>query len=292
MRGRSALAMAFGVVAAASSGCAPQDTSDPTASPLTEPDPAFLPSVAGACPGFAPGSNLFSPPGMAPREALVWAAEGAGDGPLVFFWHGAGGSPDEAPYVLGSEVIAAIEAAGGLVVAPYHDPNAGELPWYLALGGQFDQDLRLADEVLACAREVRGVDLHHVHSVGFSAGAMHNEQFAARRSGYLASIVAYSGAQIGVPPVQDPRNHYPAMLFAGGDSDVVGLDFAASTRSYRQWLTDEGHFSVLCDHGHGHTVPTDGRASAWQFLADHPFGASPEPYAAALPADFPAYCSL
>ncbi|MBI4955911.1 MAG: hypothetical protein HY908_28080 [Myxococcales bacterium] len=289
---RLRIGAALGALGAACGGSSTDGAGAASAVPLTEPDPAFLPAATGSCPSFAPGSNVFSPAGTAPRETLVWATAGAGDGPLVFFWHGAGGSPDEAPYVLGDDALAAILDLGGAVVAPYHDPDAGDLPWYLALGGQFDQDLRVADEVLACARATRGVDLRHVHSVGFSAGAMHTEQFAARRSGYLASVVAYSGAQIGVPPIQDPRNRYPALLFVGGPSDVVGVSFAAATASYRQWLAAEGHFSVLCDHGLGHTVPSDGRAGAWRFLADHPFGASPEPYAGGLPAAFPSYCAL
>lgn len=33
----------------------------------------------------------------------------------------------------------------------------------------------------------------------------------------------------------------------------------------------------------GHTAPSSGRASAGQFIEDHPFGVKPEPYAAALP---------
>lgn len=35
--------------------------------------------------------------------------------------------------------------------------------------------------------------------------------------------------------------------------------------------------------GMGHTAPSSGRASAGQFIEDHPFGVKPEPYAAALP---------
>ena len=119
------------------------------------------------------------------------------------------------------------------------------------------------------------------------------EQFAARRSGYLASIVAYSGARLGtVVEEQLPANKYPAMLFHGGPNDTVVVNFAEQQNKYHEALTAEGHFSFICDHGKGHTVPSDGRAAAWQFLQDHPYGTQPEPYLGGLPVGFPSYCSL
>jgi predicted esterase len=261
--------------------------------PHTEPLPQFVPKATGACPGFTQGKNTFTADGIS-RDALVWidpAKAAELDGPLVFFWHGAGGNPSEASYALGS-ALGEITSMGGVVVAPYHDPASSILPWYLCLGGTDETDLRIADEVLACAIQTIGVDMRRIHSVGFSAGAMNTEQFAARRSGYLASVVAYSGARLGVVEEQDPSNKYPAMLLHGGPNDMVVVNFEDAQEKYHDDLTAEGHFSFLCNHGKGHTVPADARASAWQFLQDHPFGATPEPYAGGLPAGFPSYCSL
>ncbi|MFO0762824.1 MAG: hypothetical protein U0359_40680 [Byssovorax sp.] len=257
-----------------------------------EPDEKFIPKPTGTCPEFVTGKASVTFKGKS-RDIEIWATDAAKtlDGPLVFFWHGAGGSPKEASYALG-KAVAAINALGGVVVAPYHDPAAGQLPWYLCLGGDVEDDLLVADEVLGCAIEKVGIDKRHIHSVGFSAGAMNTEQFAARRSGYLASIVAYSGARLGVPPVQDESNKYPAMLFYGGPSDQVIINFATATKSYYDDLTMEGHFAFTCNHNKGHTVPTDGRDAAWQFLQDHPFGVSPEPYEKGLPMGFPSYCTL
>ncbi|APR75457.1 Hypothetical protein A7982_00803 [Minicystis rosea] len=259
----------------------------------TTPSAALVPKATGPCPEFTEGKQTFSPDGVA-RDALVWidpAKAAAQDGPLVFFWHGAGGDPSEATYALGP-ALAAIKDMGGVVVAPYHDPASTLLPWYLCLGGSDEGDLRVADEALACAIEKVGVDMRRIHSVGFSAGAMNTEQFAVRRSGYLASIVAYSGARVGAVEEQDPENKYPAMLFYGGPNDIVVTNFDDGAHNYHDLLTEEGHFSFLCNHGKGHTVPSDGRASAWQFLQDHPFGTQPEPYEKGLPAGFPSYCSL
>ncbi len=258
-----------------------------------EPEAQFIPKVTGSCPEFAKGKATFDPGGK-PRDVQMWIGDAAKtlDGPLVFFWHGAGGSPTEASFVLGS-AIDEITALGGVVVAPYHDPGSGLLPWFLALGGTAENDLLVADEVVACAIAKVGIDRRRIHSVGFSAGAMHTTQFAVRRSGYLASIVAYSPARLGTPPdPQDGKNKYPAMLLYGGDKDTQVISFAETTRKYHGDLTAEGHFSVLCNHGGGHTVPSSARPSAWKFLEDHPFKASPEPYAKTLPESFPKYCAL
>ena len=269
------------------------DAGADAAPPRTTPDPQFLPKATGACPAFTSGKNTFAPAGIAPRDVLlsIGAEADASDGPLVFFWHGTGGDPSDAIGALGP-AIAGVTAEGGIVAAPYHDPASGELPWFQAIGGDRDDDLRVADEILACAIAVKGVDLRRIHSVGFSAGAMNTAQFALRRSGYVASIVLYSGAQIDEVDPEDATNEYAAMLFYGGPSDQVVVDFDDASHAYHDWLTANGHFSFLCDHGRGHTVPSDGRASAWQFLQDHPFGVHPEPYAAALPAGFPSYCGL
>lgn len=279
--------------AGGTSGSGGADAAGGTVSHPTTPRAEFIPEATGPCPALTKGTVTFSPDGVA-RDVLLWidpAKAKAGDGPLVFFWHGVGGDPSEASYALGS-ALSAVTDMGGVVAAPYPGPGGTILPWALCLGGNDESDLRLADEVLACAASTVGIDLRRIYSVGFSAGAMHTEQFAARRSGYLAAIVAYSGARLGSPDEQDPTNLYPAMLFHGGPQDQVSVNFATSTETYYQTLVSEGHFAFICSHGLGHTVPSNGRAPAWQFLQDHPFGVTPEPYAEGLPAEFPSYCTL
>jgi hypothetical protein len=82
------------------------------------------------------------------------------------------------------------------------------------------------------------------------------------------------------------------MLFYGGANDMVIINFADQTMAYHDWMTMNGHFSFMCNHNMGHTVPATGVDSAYQFLQDHPFGTYPDPYAKALPSGFPSYCSL
>lgn len=257
------------------------------------PNVEFLPKATSECPVLAAGMVSVKPDGNA-RDVQIWMGDEAKaqEGPIVFFWHGAGGSPKDAVYALSQPVIDEIVAAGGIVAAPVHDPAAGQLPWFLSLGGTNEADLRVMDEVLACAIEQVGVDQRHIHSVGFSAGAMNTTQVGWRRSGYIASVVTFSGAQIGDSPDQDPTNLFPVMAFHGGASDVVIIKFQENTEKYVQGMKDAGHFGFICDHGKGHTVPSTGRVPAWQFLKDHPFGVQPEPYEKALPPGFPAYCTL
>ncbi len=259
----------------------------------TEP---VLPTATGACPDFFAGDTItVAPAGVAPRDARVWITDAARDldGPLVFYWHGAGGSPSEAPYALSTATVEAITALGGLVVAATHDPNAGDFPWYLTAGSE-ENDLLVADEILACAIAEVGVDPTHVHSVGFSAGALHNAQMGIRRASWLASYAVYSGGVIARRriPTDAPNARPAALLFHGGPSDVVLTRFDEATATYRGMLDAMGWFSVVCDHGGGHTVPpAAGVASAWTFFSDHPYGSYPSPYEAGLPSGFYDACA-
>ncbi len=258
---------------------------------------ATLPSATGMCPAMdTSGMVTVTPTGLAARQAQIWVGpeSATADGPVVFFWHGAGGSPTEAPYALG-EAVAAITGAGGIVIAPVHDPAAGSFPWFLTAGGSREDDLVVADELLACAESSIGIDDAHVHAVGFSAGALNTTQMSFRRSSYVASVVVYSGGLISAraPRSDAPDARFAAMILFGGERDEVVINFANASRNYHDYLgANPGYFGFLCDHGMGHTVPSAARASAWQFLQDHPFGMHPHAYEEGLPEGFYSPCSL
>lgn len=255
-----------------------------------------LPAPTRPCPEIVDGTVEFHPEGASgPRDVRIWIdpeAAAQADGPVVFYWHGTGGQPDEALYGIGELGVQEILDAGGLVIAPTHDPMAGIFPWFLVLGEQLD-DLLIADEALACAREQVGVDARRIYTLGFSAGGLHTAQMSIRRSGYLSAAVPYSGGLIfgKMPEYQDPENKFAAMIFHGGASDVVVVGFKQASEDYAAYLDSSGRFNFLCDHGGGHQIP-DAQDSVVQFLFDHPWGTAPEPYAQGLPADFPGYCAL
>ena len=259
----------------------------------TEPLAERMPKASGSCPTLEDGYVTFAPEGVAPRRVRLWLdPQVTTPGPLVFYWHGMGSEPEEAPYGLGKDGLDALLAKGGILAAPEHDPAAGQFPWFLTLGAGRDDDLRVADEVLACIDAVRGVDKRRIHSLGFSAGALQTTQLSYRRSGYIASVVTYSGGKIGYPDDQDPSNPFAAMIFHGGPKDVVITKFAQISEAYHEDLKSTGRFSFVCDHGLGHKVPMDARPAVARFFEDHPFGTAPSPYAKGLPEGTPAYCSL
>jgi poly(3-hydroxybutyrate) depolymerase len=197
----------------------------------------------------------------------------------------------EAAYGLGAGTLQAIQDAGGIVVAPYHDAAAGQWPWYLVSGTQED-NLLVADEILACALAGPGVDTRRIHTIGMSAGGLQATQMSLRRASYLASVVIYSGGLgYGMPPNADPTNHFAAMIFHGGAEDVVQISFQETSQRYYDLLVGDGHYALLCDHGLGHMIPTDAAPAVRQFFADHPYGVDPSPWATERPAVVPSYCT-
>jgi hypothetical protein len=125
------------------------------------------------------------------------------------------------------------------------------------------------------------------------------------RSGYVASVIVYSGgASFGAGASQDPSN-VPSVLGAHGAAGGSGCtitssncDFlAGSTTMFEMTAKAAGAPMVIdCDDGSSHVDIT--RLSklapvAWEFFKDHPFKAGkPDAYANGLPSGFPTYCKI
>lgn len=263
-------------------------------SPLTE--PVDLPKITGTCPNFASGIVSFAPKGLKkPRNVKLWVDPSAKGkkGPLFFYWHGTAQSPDEAMTGLG-KYIAKITAMGGVVAAPFHDPESGTFPWFLVEGVDAKRmdDLILADEILACAQEQVGIDTRRIHTLGLSAGALQSTQMSYRRSNYIASSVMYSGGLIvDAPKSKEPRNRFSSMIFHGGPQDIVVVKFKETSERFLKDMVEKKHFAFICDHQSGHIIPRTQLDNVWKFLSDHPF-AAPSPYKKGFPATFPEYCKL
>jgi len=257
------------------------------------PDPQYVPTPTGACPTFVDGIVTVQAAGLAARQVQLWLDSSATEaGPLVFYWHGAGSSPtQEPPYGLG-EAFASIQAAGGVVAALFSDPAAGQFEWYLTTGAGPEDDLVVADEVVACALEQGLIDVNRIHSIGMSAGGLNTVQMAYRRSGYVASAVPYSGGLLGQPTIQDATNLLPMVVFHGGPGDQVIINFEDTSNALYDDLRARGAYATICNHGLGHDIPKGQgeQAAIWQFFVDHPFGTQPSPYAAGPPVGFPPYC--
>jgi predicted esterase len=258
--------------------------------------PEQLPPVTGTCPSFGPGPVTFAPAGIDAREVTMWISEAAAtmDGPLVFYWHGLGSSPNEAVFGLSQGVIDDIVAQGGVVVAPSSSPASGQFPWFLMSGFGSEEDMELADEIVACAIQEAGIDASRIHSTGMSAGGLQTTQFSGYRSNYIASIASYSGGSFTSVTAQDSANKFAAMIVHGGPTDVYGgmTNFMDTSTTWFNQLIGAGHFAFMCDHGGGHTIPSGLGDDIWQFFQDHPYGTDPSPYAGGLPSAMPDYCVL
>ena len=267
--------------------------------PDGSPDAKYIVPATGPCPEFHDGYATFMPDGVE-RSVLLFMSDAANtlDGPLIFSWHSTLPGPETSTSWLGTSQIAEIEALGGIVAAPSTRDPSTTRPWdNTALGPTGDNDQRLMDEVVACAIDKVGIDVRRIHAIGMSAGGLKTAQVSLRRSGYIASVVVYSGGLLPdeSPPDQNPDNKLAAMILYGGVTDISPVDatpYTQASTKYRDLLRSKGRFAFMCNHGGGHSVPQDSQASAWQFMQDHPYGTSPSPYAAALPAGFLRYCSL
>jgi dienelactone hydrolase len=246
-----------------------------------------LPAPIGTCPTFTDGMITIRAGGQDRRVRVFIdpAAAQSKDGPLVLYFYGTGGNPEEAAGTLGAANVSRIKDAGGLVVAPTHI-NSGIFPWILA----GDTDLPLVDQIVACAKAGVGIDAQRIHVTGFSAGGLYASGLSLSRSSFIASVAPVSGGSAG--PYQDPNNKYAAMIIHGGSGDQLLVNFEQQSNGFREQLVRDGHFAFLCNHGGGHRVPSGIGTHLVQFFLDHPFGTHPSPYAQGLPASFPSYCRL
>ena len=130
-----------------------------------------------------------------------------------------------------------------------------------------------------------------------SAGGMITCDLALRRANYIASSAPQSGGLSPwnpIPSNSEPCNKSASMIFHGGRRDrwKTGLKYKPISERFRDEINKNGGFAFICDHGRGHTVPTDAADAIWQFFKDHPWNTSPSPYARGLPESFPDYCRV
>jgi hypothetical protein len=262
------------------------------------PVPTDLPKVRGTCPtlkgtgtytfGDPLGRNLMVQIYIAP-DAKTKAGPG---GPLILYWHAFGSSPTEVMMGFGKSAVDAVVAKGGVVAAFTSQlcVTCGlpeDVAWY-------PEDDAVSDQVVACAIQQAKIDPRHIHSLGFSAGALHTMHLATVRSGYIASVISYSGGDPNASSeqVQDPQNPVAALLtFGKSGLDTELFDFSMLSVQWYDAHHTLGFYTMLCDHGGGHVIPTELVPLTAQFFDDHPYKVAPEPYSASIPSGFPAYCS-
>jgi hypothetical protein len=245
-----------------------------------------IPPVSGDCPTFANGTVTVAGLG---GITLKVGPKSQGTGSLIFYWHGTGSTSGEYQFMMGAAVVNDIVSKGGIIVSPQSSLGSGGDCSGTATFSK--DDFKVADQIAACAVQNYGIDPHRIYTSGCSAGGLQAGCMAELRSGYIAAALPNSGGAVFANPLQDP-GHVPALMtMHGGSSDMVVVQFSQTSATLDQQFKTAGGFVMNCNHGGGHCgAPADLYAAGWQFLKDHPFGVSPEPYSGALPAGFPSYC--
>ena len=263
------------------------DAAPPAAAPI-------IPTPTGTCPAITNGDVTFAPAGIPPRKVKIAMDATKTGGPLVLYWYATGSNPNEAGYALGA-TEQQITGAGGIVATPYADTTAGQFEWFIVNKSSKLDDFIVADEIVACLAQANLIDTTHIHSMGMSAGALQTTAVSFLRSNWIASVATYSGgipSGYSAPAMQDPANKFAALIFDGGSTDdVYNVDFQAASQAYKMTLDADGHYTAICNHNGGHSIPVDAAPSVAKFFADNGFGQWPSPYAASgLPSSFPTYC--
>ena len=256
--------------------------------------PVMLPTAQGSCPTLTNGANSITLNSTAMSWKL-WVGTKAATptGPIVIYWHGTGTNSDEVTEAIGMAGVNEVVSLGGVVASADVTSNTGTNTG----------DVDYADQIIACAMQQLNIDTRHIHTSGYSAGALQVGYMYGARSGYLASAVVYSGGDSGLgafgggggTTLVDPTNLAPVI---GAHGSTSGDFLAGSTTSWEQTLRTSGTFVIDCDDGGSHVDITrliNLGPSAWQFFKDHPFKVGmPDPYAGGIPASFPASsnCSI
>jgi hypothetical protein len=234
-------------------------------------------------------------------QLWVGSKAAAPTGPIVIYWHATGTQSNEAQTALGNG-INTITGLGGIVASGVSTSSTGNSTgngvWYTG-------DINWADFIIACAIKQLNIDTTHIHAAGYSAGALQTGYMWYARSGYLASVIVYSGG-VGFPPaMQDPSNA-PSVIGArgavgdGGCTSLTATNcdlLATSTIQFEGAAKAAGAPMVIdCDDEQNHIYYqrlTNLAPMAWQFFKDHPFGkGKPDAYASGLPAGYPSYCKI
>ena len=251
-----------------------------------------IPAPSGPCPEFRTGTQTI----MGLSTEIVAGEPVATKGPLLFTWHGTGGSGRQALFQLPQSVQRDITARGGIVIAPSDNgqTRVGQDVTFV-LGVWYDgADLAYADQIVACAVQNHNIDPRQIYVTGCSAGGLMAGVMSLERSSYVAAAAPNSGG-ITSPTfrIEDPA-HLPAvMTMHGGSTDNVIVNFGDTSRQLISTLGPLGAFLVDCNHESGHCgAPASLHERAWEFMKAHPFGTQPSPYADGLPADFPEFCAI
>jgi len=193
---------------------------------VTKGDPV-IPPVSGDCPAWTNTTIDFM--GLPGVQIAVGAKPEAPTAPMLLYWHGTGSTAGEFA-ALAAPVSQGITAAGGVIVSP-QGTTGGDLNSGTLIFGA--SDLKVMDQLVACAVKDRNVDPHKIYTMGCSAGGLMATATAILRSNYIAAAAPNSGG-VTLAPAFEGMHTPPLMTVHGAmGSDVVIVDFFTDERCGR-----------------------------------------------------------
>jgi predicted esterase len=254
--------------------------------PMIAGDPQ-IPPAPSDCPPW--GNSTITYGGLAGIQIAAGAKPASASAPMLIYWHGTGATSGEFS-LMAAPVATGVTSAGGVIVS-FNGTTGGDLNSGTFIFGA--GDLKLIDNLVACAVKDHGIDPHKIYTMGCSAGGLMSAATAALRSSYIAAAAPNSGGF----PVLTPafqNNHTPALMTVHGKkgSDVVVIDFADASALADMTFKQKGGFVIDCDTGGGHCGGAPLAGDVWKFFQAHPFGVSPPPWAGGLPAGFSTQCKI
>jgi poly(3-hydroxybutyrate) depolymerase len=206
--------------------------------------------------------------------------------PLVFYWHGTGGSSGE----YGTQARAVRDGVvqeGGILVS-FQGTTGGDLLSGTAIFGV--GDFEIADQIVACAVQNYNIDPRRIFATGCSAGGLFSGAMGVQRSNYMAAIAPNSGGLLAPGMWQNANT--PALMTIHGrpGGDVVVVDFSTTSKTADDAYKGHGGFVINCNHGGGHCGGAGLAPSIWTFFKAHPYGAG-KPWSS-LPSGFNSSCMI
>lgn len=249
------------------------------------------------CPVLVPGDNTLFSADLDRTFKLYAPTDAMGALPLVFLFHGLGGSAQD--MVDGTGFADLVDANGFVLLVPDGANQADgsqvfPVDWNI-LASQYDndnQDLVFFDDLLKCVSEQYDIDADRVYVTGMSGGGLMTTFLGLHRADVVAAAAPMSGGYLQAwQSLIAPGA--PWMVTWGGTEDfAVDVDFNDAALDLMGNLEADSAFIVQCDHGGGHVWPSEMTAAAWAFLSSYTRASADNPLATGdLPAAFPAYCT-
>jgi dienelactone hydrolase len=248
------------------------------------------------CPAVVAGKNSFTSAELKRDFQVLLPKAGlpAQPAPLVFLYHGVGGSSDS--IIKDSGFASLLDKEQFVLVVPDSaTPTDGKLKldWYTgaSLFDMDNPDLVYFDDLVKCVGDAFKTDPKRVYVTGMSGGGLATAFIALHRSKVVAAAAPMSGGYLHKWPPHDGK---PAVMVTwGGPTDTA---FEQKFDPFAQDLIanfkKDGHFVVSCEHTLGHKWPKDANVGAWKFLSAHTLDTKDSPLAKGLGSEFPAYCKI